>query len=118
MKNLGKSKNITQRPLYSSSFSNEEVNDAIESVLNGGSVCDIPSRLCQPVITTLTQKRKDALLLSQDKLAYKIEKILGELKYGPQRYQYATPGDPNKTRDLRIQRYPPIYNDDTSDESN
>jgi hypothetical protein len=90
--------------LHTSDVTDSEVDNAISNLLSGMKVADLPTRLCPSVIMTMTHHRKEALLARKDGLAAKMESILGELRYGPERYSVATPGNPAAARDrtLRI----------------
>ena len=81
-----RSRSLRIRPLHDSTVSDYEVNECIEGLLKGDSVASIPNHLCQAVMTTMTQKRKDALLARDDSLANKYEVLLGQMKYGPNKF--------------------------------
>ncbi|OHT00637.1 hypothetical protein TRFO_32664 [Tritrichomonas foetus] len=54
----------------------------------------------------MTQMRKDALLQRRDGLAAKLEIILNELKYGPDKFENDTPGKPDLYRSRNVQYIP------------
>jgi hypothetical protein len=95
-------RSMRSRSLHTPNVTENEVETAITNLLNGSKVSDLPTRLCQSVITTLTHRRKEAILACQDDLAVKMERILGELRYGPERYYFATPGDPEAARERTL----------------
>lgn len=99
---------MRNRTLCTRDCSPNEVKDAIDGLLRGDKVADLPTRLCKSVISTLTQMRKDALLQNRDALAAKMDDILGELKYGPQKYRYDLPEDPNTMRSRSLTQSGPI----------
>jgi hypothetical protein len=74
------------------------VEQAIDGLLRGDKVADLPTYLCPSVISVLTQKRKEALLAKEDGLAAKMDDILGELKHGPQRYRIDLAATPESCR--------------------
>ena len=98
---------MRNRSLCTRGCSAAEVKDAIEGLLRGDKVADLPTRLCKSVISTMTQMRKDALLQNEDALAAKMDDILGELKYGPQKYQYDQPESPQWIRSRSLRRTAP-----------
>jgi hypothetical protein len=83
-----------------------EVKQAIEGLLAGDKVADLPTHLCASVISNMTQMRKDAILERKDGLAAKMEDILGELRHGPQRYLPDTPEPPVTFRSRSLQAPP------------
>lgn len=91
-------RSLTIRPLHDSSVTTEEVEACIEGLLKGDSVASVPSYLCQAVMTTMTQMRKDALLQRRDAVANKLEVLLGQMKYGPAKYENDTTSTPFETR--------------------
>lgn len=74
------------------------VDEACEGLIKGDDPAELPVHLTKSVISKLTAMRKDAILHRKDARAAKIEEILGELQYGPGRYQFDTPGNPNLQR--------------------
>jgi hypothetical protein len=72
-----------------------DVTAAVDGLLRGDSPGAIPTVLCPPVITTLTQLRKDAILHHKDGLSNRIDEILGELQRGPSRLQSDSPNAPD-----------------------
>ncbi|KAK8834044.1 hypothetical protein M9Y10_027515 [Tritrichomonas musculus] len=97
-----RSRSLRIRPLHDSTVSDYEVNECIEGLLKGDSVASIPNHLCQAVMTTMTQKRKDALLARDDSLANKYEVLLGQMKYGPNKFENDTTAPPFQMRDRSL----------------
>lgn len=95
-------RSLRTRTLNAPGVSDAEVQDAIEALLKGSKPRELPTHLCKSVISQLTQMRKDALLQKRDALAAKMDDILGELQYGPQKYVYQTIEEPNLTRSRTI----------------
>jgi hypothetical protein len=88
------------RSLHTADVTDEQVKEAIEGLLHGNKVADLPTYLCKSVISTLTQERKDALLRREDALAARMDDILGELQRGPNRWLPDTARDPHVMRSL------------------
>jgi hypothetical protein len=70
---------MRNRVLHTADVTQLEVKEAIDSLLVGAKLADVPTRLCKSVISTMTQMRHDAILQRKDSLAAKMEVILGEL---------------------------------------
>lgn len=85
-------RNSKNRILCESGINPMHVHETIDNLLSGKMVpSDVPSHLVQSVISNLNEKRKNALISNKDKDALKIEKIIGELRYGPTKYNFDTP---------------------------
>jgi len=73
--------------------------DCIEALLSGRSKPnDVSPPIVKSVMSELNQRRKDALLHHRDAEAAKIDDILGELQYGPMKFQCDTPENPRLIR--------------------
>jgi len=91
-------RSLRAKPLTGSSEADYEVNEIINDLINGLPVSQIPAELTQKVITVMTSKRKNAILQRKDSLASKYEKILSELKYGPNKFAYGFTESPEVIR--------------------
>jgi hypothetical protein len=91
---------MRSRSLHTPDVTDEQVNEAIEGLLRGDKVADLPNYLCKSVITTMTQERKDALLRREEALAAKMDDVLGELQRGPNKWIPDTAREPNLMRSL------------------
>ena len=95
-------RSLRTRTLNAPGVSDAKVQDAIEALLKGSKPRELPTELCKSVISQMTQMRKNALLQKRDALAAKMDDILGELQYGPQKYVYDTIENPNLMRSRSI----------------
>lgn len=96
-------RSLCSRSLTTKGVTEYEVSQAIEGLLKGTTkVADVPTRLCKSIISTMTQMRKDALLQRKDSLAAKMDDLLGELQYGPQKYQFDCTENPTAFREKSV----------------
>jgi hypothetical protein len=91
---------MRSRSLHTKDVTDEQVELAIEGLLRGDKVDDLPTYLCKSVISTMTQQRKDAILRREDSLASKMDDILGELQRGPHKYLCDTAREPAVMREI------------------
>lgn len=104
-------RSLRTRSLHDSSVSDYQIDQAIEGLLKGDPVEGLPPRLCKPILTTMRQMRKDAILQRRDGLASKLDEIMGELEHGPSPYLVDTPENPNNIRSRALAAPPgPEYN--------
>ena len=93
---------LRARALTGSNQRDKDMDQVIEGLMKGRKVGEIPPEDLQHLITVLTARRKDCLLHGQDARAQKMEEILSELKYGPDKFEIDTPYDPVATRTMRM----------------
>ena len=105
-KGMQRRRALRQRPLHDGRYTDAEIEETIDGLLRGDPVAALPTDICQAVVTTMTQMRKDALLQKRDGLAAKLEIILNELKYGPDKFENDTPGKPELYRSRNVQFIP------------
>jgi len=93
---------LRKHPLHDSFIGSQEVQDIVQSLLEGGSINNVPSNLLPQVISALTSRRKTALLHNQDSVAEKIDAILGEITHGPNSVPIATKASSVRNRSLTV----------------
>lgn len=95
---------LRARSLTGSFQTDRDCDDIVEQLMRGAKCDTIPPHMTQNVITILTARRKDALLHGKETTAAKMETLISELKYGPDKFEIDGTEDPIATRTRSLVR--------------
>ena len=107
-------KEARNRVLTEPGINRNEVLEAIDDLLyHKKSPDNLPPHIVKSVMSELNSRRKDAILHHKDSEAAKIDDLLGQLTYGPMKYQCDTPENPRnkRARDISVvtSKSDPLY---------